>query len=154
MGERQIGHRSRVKSFTRAFRSSIDVPVLLLNQPFVSLRNRTAERRGRQNAWVWQTWRGYYLLVLSRIHSTSLFLARLQKDLFKGMWSLAEGFFNENYCHGCHTRFALVFPLPSCCVSSLLGTLWSDNGNVHENVAEKLTSHPFKPFSDYPKSHS
>ena len=31
----------------------------------VSLRNRTAGRRGRQNARVWQTWQGYYLRVLS-----------------------------------------------------------------------------------------
>ena len=90
----------------------------------VSLRNRTVERRGRQNAWVWQTWRGYYLRVLSGIHLTLLFLALLQKDLFKGMWSLAEGFFNENYCHACHTRFSAVFPLPSCCVSSLFFQIW------------------------------
>ena len=102
---------------------------IMVNTPFwvsvrivlvVSLRNRTVERRGRQNDWVWQTWRGYYLRVLSGIHLTLLFLALLQKDLFKGMWSLAEGFFKENYCHACHTRFAVVFPLPSCCVSSLL----------------------------------
>ena len=86
----------------------------------VSLRNRTVERRGRQNAWVWQTWRGYYLRVLSGIYLTLLFLALLQKDLFKGMWSLAEGFFHENYCHACHTRFSAVFPLPSGCVSSLM----------------------------------
>ena len=30
----------------------------------VSLHNRKAERRGRQNACVWQTWHGYYLRVL------------------------------------------------------------------------------------------
>jgi len=86
----------------------------------VSLRNRTAERRGRQNAWVWQTWRGYYLRVLSRILLTLMFPALLQKDLFKGMWSLAETKQKQNYCHACHTRFAVVFPLPSCWVSSLI----------------------------------
>ena len=69
---------------------------------------------------MWQTWRGYYLRVLSGIHLTLLFLALLQKDLFNGMWGLAEGFFNENYCHACHTRFSAVFPLPSCCISSLM----------------------------------
>ena len=37
----------------------------------MSLRNRTAERRGRQNAW--QTWRSYYLRVLSGIHLTLMF---------------------------------------------------------------------------------
>ena len=35
----------------------------------------------------------------------------LQKDLFKGMWSLGEGFFEHNYCHACHTRFAVDFPV-------------------------------------------
>ena len=35
------------------------------------------------------------------------------------MWSLAEGFFKQNFCHACHTRFAVVFPLPSCCVRLL-----------------------------------
>ena len=57
--------------------------------------------------------------VLSGIHLTLMFFALLQKDLFKGMWSLAEGFFKQNFCHACHTRFAVVFPLPSCCVSLL-----------------------------------
>ena len=33
-----------------------------------------------------------------------------------------------------------------------LGTLRSDNGDVHENVAEKQTSHHFKLFRDYPNS--
>ena len=33
-----------------------------------------------------------------------------------------------------------------------LGTLQSDNGDVHENVAEKQTSHPFKLFGNYSKS--
>ena len=32
---------------------------------------------------------------------------------------MAEGFFKQNFCHACHTRFAVVFPLPSCCVSLL-----------------------------------
>ena len=31
----------------------------------MSLRNRTAGRRGRQNICVWQTWQGYYFRVLS-----------------------------------------------------------------------------------------
>ena len=36
------------------------------------------------------------------------------------MWSLAEGFFKQTYFHACHTRFAIVFRLPSYYVSSLL----------------------------------
>ena len=92
------------------------LPMLLL----LSVRKRTAERRGRQNAWVWQAWRGYYFSVLSEIHLTLMFFARLQKDLFKGVWSLAEGFLKQNYCRACHTRSTVVFPLSSSCVSSLL----------------------------------
>ena len=33
-----------------------------------------------------------------------------------------------------------------------VGTLRSDNGDFHENVAEKQTSHHFKLFRDYPNS--
>ena len=43
---------------------------------------------------------------------------RLQKYLFKG--SLAKSYFKQNYCHACHTRLAVFFPFPSCCVSSLI----------------------------------
>ena len=44
----------------------------------------------------------------------------LQKDLFKGKWWLAKSYFKQICCHSCHTRFAVFFPLPSCCVSSLI----------------------------------
>ena len=86
----------------------------------VSSRNRTAERRRRQNAWVWQTWQDYYLSVLSGVHLTLMFFALLQKYLFKRMLSLAEGFFQTKLLSHLHTRFAVVFPLPFCYVSSLL----------------------------------
>ena len=61
------------------------------------------ERR-RQKSCVWQTWQGYYVRVL-------LWSGPLQKDLFKGKWSLAKSCFKQNYCHACHTRFAVFFPL-------------------------------------------
>ena len=48
------------------------------------------------------------------LHLTPRFSGPLQEDLF--MICLC-GF---DYCHACHTRFAVFFPLPSCCVSSLL----------------------------------
>ena len=51
---------------------------------------------------------------------TLMFSGLLQKDLFKGGWSLVKNFFKPNYCHTCHTRFSIFFPLPPCCVSSLL----------------------------------
>ena len=62
----------------------------------------------------------YNLLVLLGIHLTLMFFALLHKDLFKGMESLGKGFFKQNYCHACHTGFAVVFPFPPCCVSSLM----------------------------------
>ena len=51
--------------------------------------------------------------------NTALF-ALLQKDLFKGMLSLVEGFFQTQLSSHLHTRFAVVFPLTFCYVSSLL----------------------------------
>ena len=80
----------------------------------VSLGNRTAERRRRQNAWVWQKWQDYYLRVLSGIHLTLLFL------LFYKKICLVEGFFQTQLSSHLHTRFSVVFPLTFCCVSSLL----------------------------------
>ena len=86
----------------------------------VSLCNRTAGRRGRQNVCVWQIRQGYNLHVMSWSSlSVNVFLF-LQKDLFKGKWRLAKSYFKQNCCHGCHTKFAVFFPLPSCCVSSLI----------------------------------
>ena len=91
-----------------------------LHRTIVSLRNRTAGRRGREIACAWQTWQGYYLRFLSWSSLTSMFSDLLRKDLFKGKWSLAKSYFKQNYCHACHTRFAVLFTLPSCCVSSLI----------------------------------
>ena len=45
---------------------------------------------------------------LSGIFLTLMFFALLQKDLFLGMRSLVEGFFKQNHCHACHTRFTLI----------------------------------------------
>ena len=58
------------------------------------------------------------------LHLTLIISGLLQKDLFKGRWSLAERFFKQYYLDVTfvNTRFAVFFPLPSCCVSSpLLG---------------------------------
>ena len=86
----------------------------------MSLRNGTAGRRGRQITCAWRTWQGYNLDVLPWSWLTSMSSGLLQKDLFKRKWSLAKSYFKQNYCHACHKRFAVFFPLPSCCVSSLL----------------------------------
>ena len=53
-------------------------------------------------------------------HLTLMFSGLLQKDLFKGKRSLAKGYFKQNYCHACHTRFAVFFPPSSCSVSLLI----------------------------------
>ena len=82
-------------------------PRRCLKSPLVSLRNRTAERRGRQNASAWQTWQGYYLRFSSWSSPNTNVFWSLQKDLFKGEWSLAKTYFKQNYCHTCHTRFAV-----------------------------------------------
>ena len=96
------------------------IAVLLV---LVSLGNRTAGRRGRQIACAWRTWQGYNLRILSWSWLTSMFSGLLQKDLFKRKWSLEKSYFMQNYCHACHTRFTVFFPLPSCYVSSLLAEL-------------------------------
>ena len=104
----------------------------------VSLRNTTAERRGRQNACVRQTWQGYYLRVLWWPSLKLMFAGLLHKDLSKGGSSSAKTFFKQNYCHACHTRFAVFFPLPSRCVSSLIGSL-SNYDDDHNDDLKKTT---------------
>ena len=93
----------------------------------VSLRNRTARRRGWQNVCVWQTWQGYNVHVMSCSSLSINVFWFLQKDLFKGKWWLAKSYFKQICCHSCHTRFAVFFPLPSCCVSSLIIQLLNDS---------------------------
>ena len=87
----------------------------------VSLRNRTAGRRGLQNARVWQTWQGYYLRVLSlsllNILCFPVFYKKISLNESE-VWR--KDISKQDYCHACHTRFAIFLPLPSCCVSSLL----------------------------------
>ena len=36
---------------------------------------------------------------------------------------LSLAYFWQNYCHACHTRFAVFVPLPSCCAISLISNL-------------------------------
>ena len=85
-----------------------------------SLHNMTAETRGWQNACVWQRWQGYCLHVLLSLIFTFHVFCLSQKNLFKGRWSLMEFFFKQNYSLAWHARFAIFFPLPSSCISSLM----------------------------------
>ena len=61
----------------------------------LSLRNRTAERRGQQNACVWQTWQAYYLRVLWWSSLKLMFSGLLQNVLFKGGWSSRKSLPNK-----------------------------------------------------------
>ena len=86
----------------------------------MSLRNWTAERRGRQKVCLSQTRWGYFLWVLSWASINNTVSGLLQKDLFKGRRSLAENIFKDNHCPACQTRFAVSFPPQSFCVRSLI----------------------------------
>ena len=99
-----------------------DIDLGVATWTLVSSCNGTTGRRGRQNACTWQMRQAYYVRVLLWSSPNINVFWSLQKDLFKGEWSLAKGYFKQNYCHACYTRFAVFFPPPSCCVSSLLLT--------------------------------
>ena len=57
----------------------------------------------------------------------------IQKYLFRRRRSLAGKCSKRNYCHVCHARFVVSFPLRSYCVSSLL--LWgTERRYTYESV--------------------
>ena len=114
----QVGSGSPICLITSMITDRIGWHEVLLT--IVSLRNRTARRRRRQNACVWQTSHCYYLRVLSWSSLNINVFWSWQKDQFNGKWILAKCYFKRNYCHACHTRVAVFNPLPSCCVSSLI----------------------------------
>ena len=85
----------------------------------MSLRNRLKKRTAKRLCVTNVT--GLLLRVLSRSsRNINVFLVFHKKILFKRRRSLAENFIEQKYCHACHTGLAVFFPLPSCCVSSLL----------------------------------
>ena len=90
------------------------------NVTLVSLRNRTQEEEDGRTLVCDKRDKAISYAFCRDLHLTSMFSGLLQKDLFKGKWILAKSYFKQNYCHACHTRFAVFFPFPSCCVSSLL----------------------------------
>ena len=49
-----------------------------------------------------------------------MFWSFTKKDQLQRGWSFVDNYIKHNYCHACHTRFALFFILPSFCVCSLL----------------------------------
>ena len=54
--------------------------------------------------------------------------------------------------HECQMQRGGWFTLLIRSYPRIIGTLRSHNGDVHENVTEKWTPHPFKPFHHFPKS--
>ena len=58
------------------------------------------------------------------VDSVLMFSGLLQKDQFKGKWSLAKSYFKQNYCHACHTRFAVFLPLPTATVGKTSLKKW------------------------------
>ena len=67
------------------------------------------------------------------LHLISLCSGLIQKYLFSRRWSLAGKCSKRNYCHVCHTRFVISFPLRSYCVSSQL--LWrTEKRYAYESV--------------------
>ena len=79
------------------------------------------KKRGWQNTCVWQA---YDLRILWWSSLKSMFSGLLQKDLFKGGWTSPQKFFKQNYCHACDIRFAVFFPLPSCCIKYTISRMW------------------------------
>ena len=70
-----------------------------LLETLVSVRNRTAGRRGRQNVCVWQTWQGYYLRVLSwsslNILCSLVFCKKISLKESEVWWKVIS---KQNYC--------------------------------------------------------
>ena len=58
----------------------------------------------------------------------------------------------EQSCCFAHYTYSFFHDVSVVAVAVLVGTLQSGNGDVHENVTEKYTRHPFKPVRDFAKS--
>lgn len=75
------------------------------------------------NACVRKTWHDSHCtcVFFCDLNWTLLCFGLFQKDLSKERRSSTESFSkSHNYSRACHTRFAVFFPPPSCCVSSLI----------------------------------
>ena len=102
----------------------------------MSLRNRTAERGGRQNACVWGTWQGYYLHVLTYSSLNISVFGLLKKICWKEDEAFRQIFFKQNYCHACLTR------LPSSLLSRPVTLVHAWALLSIEKISYKLESAP------------
>ena len=80
---------------------------------------------------MWQTWRAITCMVCRDLHLKSLFSGLLQKDLFKGRWSLMEG---HDYSHACHSSHTNI-----CC---LLSTVVNRDKGIEISGAYVPTIYP------------
>ena len=106
----------------------------------VSLHNRKAERRGRQNACVWQTWHSYYLRVLLwsllPFNAFWSFTIRSVKKRVK----IGGTFFKTKLLSRLSHKVCRLLPLPVCFVSLLI---YLKSFNKLEDFGESL---PFLHF--------
>ena len=72
------------------------------------------QKNEKQGAFLWQLWPFTLLLecyiTISLLNLMLMLCGLLQKDLCTGKWDLEENYLEQNYCHACHTRFAVFFP--------------------------------------------
>ena len=92
----------------------------------VSLRNRTVERGGRQNACVANVTGLCVVVIFTKYQCFSVFYKKisLKEDEVWGNF-----FFKQNYCHACQTRFAVFLARPPCFVF----TYWNGNNSKKFN---------------------
>ena len=106
----------------------------------VSLHNRKADSRGRENACVWQTWHGYYLRVLLcsllPIKAFWSFTVRSVKKRVK----FAGNFFKIKLLSRLSHKVCRLLPLPFCFVSSLI---YLKSSNKLEDFGESLPFYTF-----------
>ena len=74
-----------------------------------------------------------------------MFSGLLQEDLLKRVGNLAKSYFKQNYCHAFHTRFAVIFPLPSHYISSLFGEKLFQT-KLLSRLSHKVCRHLSSPF--------
>ena len=79
-------------------------------------------------------------LRVSLARARSLFRLLLPSACYTkiGKWSLAKSCSKQNSCHACHTRFALFFPLPSCCVQLSPISQWA---SLLDKVLSAVSDH-------------
>ena len=107
--------RSRIKNKSKLPVGSKKNHPRSVTQSFTVVTNTGRSRR--QNACAWQMCQAITSMLCCDLHLLFMFSGVLQKDLFKGKWSLEKNnYFKQSNCHA--TSFCIFVPLPSCRISS------------------------------------